>query len=181
MSRGRNRSSGNRRRRSPPAQSHRFAEAIEQSPARSRAAIFSSVWRAQSTRERPLRQALVSAVSREPRGYRRRISREYEPPGPRVSAGAKSGTLCLKSFGDSPPPRGAIAQYTSVTYSVPSTERLLNAKHFSRLPPKSVARQEALWQDTLREGSVRALCSPRPQFYRPRKPSGPKFSIRCCV
>src|SRR5215469_14531363 len=27
-----------------------------------------------------------------------------------------------------------------VTYSVPSTERLLNAKHFSRLPPKSVAR-----------------------------------------
>src|SRR6516225_11234799 len=45
-----------------------------------------------------------------------------------------------------------------VTYSVPSTERLLNAKHFSRLPPKSVARQEALWQDTLREGSVRALC-----------------------
>src|SRR5215472_6943496 len=55
--------------------------------------------------------------------------------------------------------------------------------HFSRLPPKSVARQEALWQDTLREGSVRALCqgreynssgltchlkrsSPRPQFYR---------------
>src|SRR6516164_8983893 len=70
---------------------------------------------------------------------------------------------------------------TRVTYSVPSTERLLNAKHFSRLPPKSVARQEALWQDTLREGSVRALCSPRPQFYRPRKPSGPKFSIRCCV
>jgi len=70
----------------------------------------------------------------------------------------------------------------AVTYSVPSTERLLNAKHFSRLPPKSVARQEALWQDTLREGSVRALCqgreyqqraylplkrsSPRPQFYR---------------
>ena len=46
----------------------------------------------------------------------------------------------------------------AVTYSVPSTERLLNAKHFSRLPPKSVARQEALWQDTLREGSVRALC-----------------------
>ena len=45
-----------------------------------------------------------------------------------------------------------------VTYSVPSTERLLNAKHFSRLPPKSVARQEALWQDTLHEGSVRALC-----------------------
>src|SRR5215831_9425854 len=58
-------------------------------------------------------------------------------------------------------------------------------KHFSRLPPKSVARQEALWQDTLREGSVRALCqgreynssgltchfkrsSPRPQFYRSR-------------
>src|SRR6516165_4309707 len=32
-----------------------------------------------------------------------------------------------------------------LTYSVPSTERLLNAKHFSRLPPKSVARQEALW------------------------------------
>src|SRR5215469_8464641 len=29
----------------------------------------------------------------------------------------------------------------TVTYSVPSTERLLNAKHFSRLPPKSVARQ----------------------------------------
>src|SRR5215469_4725964 len=28
-----------------------------------------------------------------------------------------------------------------VTYSVPSTERLLNTKHFSRLPPKSVARQ----------------------------------------
>ena len=68
-----------------------------------------------------------------------------------------------------------------MTYSVPSTERLLNAKHFSRLPPKSLARQEALWQDTLREGSVRALCqgreqqraylplkrsSPRPQFYR---------------
>ena len=70
-----------------------------------------------------------------------------------------------------------------MTYSVPSTERLLNAKHFSRLPPKSVARQKALWQDTLREGSVRALCqvreynssgltchlkrsSPRPQFYR---------------
>jgi len=49
----------------------------------------------------------------------------------------------------------------SVTYSVPSTERLLNAKHFSRLPPKSVARQEALWQDTLREGSVRALCQGR--------------------
>src|SRR6516162_8217541 len=48
-----------------------------------------------------------------------------------------------------------------VTYSVPSTERLLNAKHFSRLPPKSVARQEALWQDTLREGSVRALCQGR--------------------
>jgi hypothetical protein len=45
-----------------------------------------------------------------------------------------------------------------VTYSVPSTERLLNAKRFSRLPPKSVARQEALWLDTLREGSVRALC-----------------------
>src|SRR6516225_9029724 len=73
-----------------------------------------------------------------------------------------------------------------VTYSVPSTERLLNAKHFSRLPPKSVARQEALWQDTLREGSVRALCqgreiqqqraylplkrsSPRPRFYRRRQ------------
>src|SRR6516164_2473660 len=54
---------------------------------------------------------------------------------------------------------------------------------FSRLPPKSVARQEALWQDTVREGSVRTLCqgreynsrgaylplkrsSPRPQFYR---------------
>src|SRR6516164_6440513 len=106
MSRGRNRSSGNRRRRSPPAQSHRFAEAIEQSPARSRAAIFSSVWRAQSTRERPLRQVLVSAVSREQRGYRRRISREYEPPGPRVSAGSKSGTLFLKSFGDSPPRAG---------------------------------------------------------------------------
>jgi hypothetical protein len=34
-------------------------------------------------------------------------------------------------------------------------------KHFSRLPPKSVARQEALWQDTLREGSVRALCQGR--------------------
>src|SRR5215831_18965252 len=33
--------------------------------------------------------------------------------------------------------------------------------HFSRLPPKSVARQEALWQDTLREGSVRALCQGR--------------------
>src|SRR5215831_9360399 len=49
----------------------------------------------------------------------------------------------------------------NVTYSVPSTERLLNAKHFSRLPPKSVARQEALWQDTLREGSVRALCQAR--------------------
>jgi len=48
-----------------------------------------------------------------------------------------------------------------VTYSVPSTERLLNAKHFSRLPPKSVARQKALWQDTLREGSVRALCQVR--------------------
>ena len=48
-----------------------------------------------------------------------------------------------------------------MTYSVPSTERLLNAKHFSRLPPKSVARQEALWQDTLREGSVRALCQGR--------------------
>src|SRR5262252_11139141 len=48
-----------------------------------------------------------------------------------------------------------------VTYSVPSTERLLNAKHFSRLPPKNVARQEALWQDTLREGSVRALCQGR--------------------
>ena len=48
---------------------------------------------------------------------------------------------------------------TRVTYSVPSTERLLNAKHFSRLPPKSVARQEALWQDTL--GSVRALCQGR--------------------
>src|SRR6516162_6845427 len=48
-----------------------------------------------------------------------------------------------------------------VTYSVPSTERLLNAKHFSRLPPKSVARQWALWQDTLREGSVRALCQGR--------------------
>src|SRR6516162_10229561 len=48
-----------------------------------------------------------------------------------------------------------------VTYSVPSTERLLNAKHFSRLPPKSVARQEALWRDTLREGSVRALCQGR--------------------
>src|SRR5262252_10601768 len=59
--------------------------------------------------------------------------------------------------------------------------------HFSRLPPKSVARQEALWQDTLREGSVRALCqgreynssgltchlkrsSPRPQFYRSESP-----------
>src|SRR5262249_46328927 len=41
------------------------------------------------------------------------------------------------------------------------TEGLLNAKHFSRLPPKSVARQEALWQDTLREGSVRALCQGR--------------------
>src|SRR5215467_10082988 len=48
-----------------------------------------------------------------------------------------------------------------VTYSVPLTERLLNAKHFSRLPLKSVARQEALWQDTLREGSVRALCQGR--------------------
>src|SRR5215469_12449274 len=35
-----------------------------------------------------------------------------------------------------------------VTYSVPSTERLLNAKHFSRLPPKR--------------------SSPRPQFYRRR-------------
>jgi len=74
-------------------------------------------------------------------------------------------------------------QAGQVTYAVPSTERLLNAKLFSRLPPKSVARQEALWQDTLREGSVRALCqekeynsggltchlkrsSPRPQFYR---------------
>src|SRR5215831_6030824 len=34
-------------------------------------------------------------------------------------------------------------------------------KHFSRLPPKSVALQEALWQDTLREGSVRALCQGR--------------------
>src|SRR5215472_16099825 len=34
-------------------------------------------------------------------------------------------------------------------------------KHFSRLPPKSVARQEALWQDTLREGSDRALCQGR--------------------
>ena len=45
-----------------------------------------------------------------------------------------------------------------MTYSVPSTERLLNAKRFSRLPPKSVPRQEALWQDSLREGSVRALC-----------------------
>jgi len=31
--------------------------------------------------------------------------------------------------------------YQEVTYSVPSTERLLNAKHFSRLPPKSVARK----------------------------------------
>src|SRR5215469_6937247 len=49
----------------------------------------------------------------------------------------------------------------SVTYSVPSTERLLNAKRFSRLPAKSVARQEALWQDTLREDSVRALCQER--------------------
>ena len=29
-----------------------------------------------------------------------------------------------------------------MTYSVPSTEPLLNAKRFSRLPPKSVARQE---------------------------------------
>src|SRR6516164_1721328 len=110
MSSGRNRRSGNRRRRSPLVQSHRFAGAIEQSPARSRAAIFSSVWRAQSTRERPLRQVLVSAVSREQRGYRRRISREYEPRGPRVSAGSKSGTLFLKSFRDSP----AIAQYTSI-------------------------------------------------------------------
>ena len=53
------------------------------------------------------------------------------------------------------------ARNRSVTYSVPSTERLLNAKGFSRLPPKSVARQEALWQDTLREGSVRALCQGR--------------------
>src|SRR6516165_9185764 len=49
----------------------------------------------------------------------------------------------------------------TVTYAVPSTERLLSAKRFSRLPPKSVARQEALWQDTLREGSVRALCQGR--------------------
>src|SRR5215471_13784377 len=56
--------------------------------------------------------------------------------------------------------RGIVLQ-KGVTYSVPSTERLLNAKHFSRLPPKSVARQEALWQDTLREGSVRALCQGR--------------------
>src|SRR5215469_5425794 len=63
---------------------------------------------------------------------------------------------------------GSVARITEVepiarrvTYSVPSTERLLNAKHFSRLPPKSVARQEALWQDTLREGSVRALCQGR--------------------
>src|SRR5215469_16794947 len=56
--------------------------------------------------------------------------------------------------------RGIVLQ-KGVTYSVPSRERLLNAKHFSRLPPKSVARQEALWQDTLREGSVRALCQGR--------------------
>jgi len=34
-----------------------------------------------------------------------------------------------------------VARDAYVTYSVPSTERLLNAKHFSRLPPKSVARQ----------------------------------------
>ena len=55
-----------------------------------------------------------------------------------------------------------------MTYSVPSTERLLNAKHFSRLPPKSVARQEALWQDTLREGSVRALCQHLKEAVRAR-------------
>src|SRR6516162_5405095 len=83
---------------------------MQQSPALSRAALFSSVWRAQSTRERPLLQALVSAVSREQQGSRRRISLEYEPRGPHVSAASKSGTLFLKSFRDSP----AIAQYTSI-------------------------------------------------------------------
>src|SRR5262249_23204673 len=57
--------------------------------------------------------------------------------------------------------RPSMSKDAKVTYSVPSTERPLNAKHFSRLPPKSVARQEALWQDTLREGSVRALCQGR--------------------
>src|SRR5215472_8628020 len=72
------------------------------------------------------------------------------------AAGEVSGSWVLGR-----PPMRKVGLLVYVTYSVPSTERLLNAKHFSRLPPKSVARQEALWQDTLREGSVRALCQGR--------------------
>src|SRR5215472_9000560 len=188
MSSGRNRRSGNRRRRSPPVQSHRFAEGIEQSPARSRAAIFSSVWRAQSTRERPLRQVLVSAVSREQRGYRRRISREYEPPGPRVSARSKSGTLFLKSFGDSPRARDRSVYQRDVLRSVNGTAS--KCKTFLATATEECCPAIGTLAGHFTRSSVRALCqgreykqqraylplkrsSPRPQFYRGKVVSFP--------